>query len=151
MWRKVAPGRKVTCLPELPWRMSQLTFHHLITKRGEPVQKRDPAQPGQLFVMIVGSPSDRGQLFSMYKNFGSPSRVNLSITRQSEHVGALLVRSGKAVVGCSWRFAVSFQYNLKKKMSLRVAFRYSQTPLYGNLIITGSFLCSWGKKALSFP
>ena len=36
-------------------------------------------------------------------------------------------------------------------MSLRVAFIYSQTPLYGNLIITHSFLCPWGKKALSFP
>ena len=35
-------------------------------------------------------------------------------------------------------------------MSVRVAFRYSQTLLYGHLIITDSFLCPWGKKAPSF-
>ena len=31
-----------------------------------------------------------------------------------------------------------------------VAFRYSQTPLYGHLIITDSFHCPWGNKAPSF-
>ena len=28
--------------------------------------------------------------------------------------------------------------------------KYSQSPLYGHLIITGILLCPWGKKALTF-
>ena len=73
------------------WRMSQLTFHtsHYKTRRTR-LEER-PAEPGQLCCDGGRVTLLAGRNVSPYKNFGSPSRVNSGLTRQSEHVGALLV------------------------------------------------------------
>ena len=73
------------------WRMSQLTFHTYHYKTWRTRLEERPAEPGEICcdggkVTLLAESN-----VSPYKNFGSPSRVNSGLTRQSEHVGALLV------------------------------------------------------------
>ena len=73
------------------WRMSQLTFHTSHYKTWRTRLEERPTKPGQLCCDGSRVTLLAGRNVSRYKNFGSPSRDNLGLMRQSEHVGALLV------------------------------------------------------------